>query len=141
MRTRADHACWSIITSVIMSMGFLGGSVVKNPPAVQETGSPSIPELGRCPREGSGTHSSILAWRISWTEEPGGLQSMMLQRVGYNLATKTITVRSILEIGFHCFERCSYSELGMCLSDVLRSPALTGDAVSPDSQHLPRRAS
>ena len=37
MRTRADHACWSIITSVIMSMGFPGGSPVKNPPAVQET--------------------------------------------------------------------------------------------------------
>ena len=34
------------------------------------------------------THSSILAWEIPWTEEPGGLQSMGLQRVGHNLATK-----------------------------------------------------
>ena len=34
------------------------------------------------------THSSILAWRISWTEEPGGLQSMGSQRVGHDLATK-----------------------------------------------------
>ena len=34
------------------------------------------------------THSSILAWRIPWTEEPGGLQSMGLQWVGYDLATK-----------------------------------------------------
>ena len=34
------------------------------------------------------THSSILAWRIPWTEEPGGLQSMGSQRVGHNLATK-----------------------------------------------------
>ena len=34
------------------------------------------------------THSSILAWKISWTEEPGRLQSMELQRVGYDLATK-----------------------------------------------------
>ena len=34
------------------------------------------------------THSSILAWRIPWTEDPGGLQSMRLQRVGYNLMTK-----------------------------------------------------
>ena len=33
------------------------------------------------------THSGILAWRTPWTEEPGGLQSMGLQRVGYNLAT------------------------------------------------------
>ena len=30
------------------------------------------------------THSSILAWRITWTEEPGGLQSMGSQKVGYN---------------------------------------------------------
>ena len=34
------------------------------------------------------THSSILAWRIPWTEESGGLQSMGSQRVGHNLATK-----------------------------------------------------
>ena len=33
-------------------------------------------------------HSSILAWRIPWTEEPGGLQSMGLQRVGHDLATE-----------------------------------------------------
>ena len=34
------------------------------------------------------THSSVLAWEIPWTEEPGGLQSEGLQRVGHNLATK-----------------------------------------------------
>ena len=34
------------------------------------------------------THSSILAWEIPWTEEPGGLQSRELQRVGHGLATK-----------------------------------------------------
>ena len=34
------------------------------------------------------THCSILAWEISWTEEPSGLQSTGLQRVGHNLATK-----------------------------------------------------
>ena len=34
------------------------------------------------------THSSILAWEIPWTEEPGGLQSMQSQRVGYDLMTK-----------------------------------------------------
>ena len=34
------------------------------------------------------THSSILAWKIPWTEEPGGLQSIGWQRVGHNLATK-----------------------------------------------------
>ena len=34
------------------------------------------------------THSTILVWKIPWTEEPGGLQSMGLQRVGHNLVTK-----------------------------------------------------
>ena len=34
------------------------------------------PGLGRSPGEGNGTNSSLLAWRIPWTEEPGGLQSM-----------------------------------------------------------------
>ena len=38
--------------------------------------------------EGMATHSRIPAWRIPWTEEPGGLQSMGLQTVGRNLATK-----------------------------------------------------
>ena len=44
----------------------------------------SIPGSGRPPGEGHGTHSSILVWKISWTEGPGGLQSMELQIVGYN---------------------------------------------------------
>ena len=34
------------------------------------------------------THSSIFAWKIPWTEEPGGLQSMRSQGVGHDLATK-----------------------------------------------------
>jgi len=41
--------------------------------------------------KGMVTHSSILAWRIPWTEEPGGLQSMGSQRVGHNLVTNTFT--------------------------------------------------
>ena len=56
--------------------------MVKNPPAMQET---QVPPLGQeDPLEkGMATHSSILAWRILWTEEPGGLQSMESQRVGH----------------------------------------------------------
>ena len=46
--------------------------------------SGSIPGLGRPLEEGMATHSSILAWRIPWTEEPGGLQSIALQRVGHD---------------------------------------------------------
>ena len=43
-----------------------------------------IPGLGRPLEKGMATHSSILAWRIPWTEEPGGLQSTGLQRVGHD---------------------------------------------------------
>ena len=43
--------------------------------------------------EGMGTHSSILAWEIPWTEEPGGLQSMGSQRVRHTTVTKTTTGR------------------------------------------------
>ena len=43
-----------------------------------------IPGLGRSPGGGNGNHSSILAWKISWTGEPGGLQSMGSQRVGHD---------------------------------------------------------
>ena len=49
--------------------------LVKNLPAMQETWVPSL-GLNNPPEESMATHSSILAWRIPWTEEPGGLQSM-----------------------------------------------------------------
>ena len=63
-----------------------GGSVVKNPPAMQETLEMWVQSLGqKDPLEKEmATHSSILAWRIPWTEKPGGLQCMRLQRVGHN---------------------------------------------------------
>ena len=41
--------------------------------------------------KGMATHSSILAWRMPWTEEPGRLQSMGLQRVGQDQVTNTLT--------------------------------------------------
>ena len=44
----------------------------------------SIPGWRRSSGEGNGTHSSILAWKIPWTEEPGRLQSMGSQRVGHD---------------------------------------------------------
>ena len=53
---------------------------------MQETKEMQIPSLGQeVPLEkGMANHSSILAWRIPWTEEPGGLQSIGSQRVGYD---------------------------------------------------------
>ena len=60
--------------------------MVKNLPAMQELQETQVQSLGRedPPEKGMATHSSILAWRISWTEEPGGIQSMELQRVGHD---------------------------------------------------------
>ena len=60
--------------------------MVNNLPAnAEDTGDAgSISGLGRSPGEVKGYHSSILAWRIPQTEEPGGLQSMGSQRVGHN---------------------------------------------------------
>ena len=58
--------------------GLLRGSAIMNPPAMQEMQDTRVQSLGwEDPLEkGMATHSSILAWRILWTEEPGGLQSM-----------------------------------------------------------------
>ena len=74
----------------LWKIGIIGASlvaqVVKNPPAnakdIRDAGL--IPGWEDSLEEGMATHSSILAWRIPWIEEPGRLQSMMLQRVGHN---------------------------------------------------------
>jgi len=64
-------------------LGFPSGSAIKSPPAVQELRFPSLGQKVPLERE-MATRSSILAWRIPWTEEPGRLQSMGSQRVGYD---------------------------------------------------------
>ena len=69
-------------------VGLSRGLVIKNPPAnagvAGDKGS-FDPWIGKIPLEkGMATHSRILAWEISWTEEPGRLQSMGSQRVGHN---------------------------------------------------------
>ena len=60
--------------------------VVKNPPANagDTRDASSIPGSRRSPEEGMATHSSILVWKIPWTEEPGGLQSKGWQRVRHD---------------------------------------------------------
>ena len=67
-------------------MGFQGGSVGKNPPANAGDAQTQVPSLGReDPLEKAmATHSSTLARKTPWTEEPGGLQSMGSQRVKYD---------------------------------------------------------
>ena len=72
-------------------LGFAGDSVIKNLPAMQETQVWSLGREDLLEKE-MATHSSILAWEIPWTEDPRRLQSMELQRVEYNLATKQYSV-------------------------------------------------
>ena len=72
------------LTSTHKLLGtFLVAQMVKNPPAVQETRGLSLGGEGTL-KKGMVTHSSILAWRMPWTEEPGGLQSLGWQRVRHD---------------------------------------------------------
>ena len=66
-----------------MYEGFLGGSVVKDPPARQEMPVQVLDQEDPLEEE-IATHSSILAWKIPWTKEPGGLQSVGSQRVRHD---------------------------------------------------------
>ena len=68
---------------LLSNVGFSGGS--NGEESACNAGDPgSIPGLGRSPGEEMAIHSSTIAWKIPWTEEPGRLQSMGLQRVGHD---------------------------------------------------------
>ena len=71
------------MSQLYIYMGFPGSSAGKESAAVQET---PVGFLGQEDplEEEMATHSSILAWKIPWTEEPGRLQSMESQRVGHD---------------------------------------------------------
>ena len=77
--------------------------VVKNPPAgagdSRDVGL--IPESGRSTGKQMATHSSIVAWRIPWTEEPRGLQSMGSQRVRHEWAESITATHPWDEAGKH----------------------------------------
>ena len=79
--------------------GFSSASVVKNPPAKQETWVQSLHWEDPLEKE-MATDSSILAWRIPWTEEPGRLQSKWSQRVGHHWVTLSHTHKYMLAILF-----------------------------------------
>ena len=75
-----------ILCHPVFLLPFLISQMVKNLPAMQETWVQSL--VQKDPLEkGMATHSSILAWRIPWTEEPGRLQSMGSQRVRHDWVT------------------------------------------------------
>ena len=77
------HTCLYILSTTTVFGASPVAQMVKNLPAMQKT---QVQSLGRKDplEKGMTTHSSILAWRIPWTEEPSGLQSMGLQRVGHD---------------------------------------------------------
>ena len=79
----------------------LVAQLLKNPPAMQETWVWSLGWEDTLGKE-KATHSSILAWRIPWTEEPGGWELMVLQRVRRDWATNTSTL--LQERGLHIIE-------------------------------------
>ena len=89
----ARYYSWHIVFYLILALNILGlpdGSDGKNPPAMQNTWVWFL--CWADPLEkGMTTHSSILAWNIPWTEEPGGLQSMGWQRVRQDWATIIFT--------------------------------------------------
>ena len=68
---------------ILEQVEFPVAQAVKNPPAMKEIRVRSLGQEDPL-EKGLATHSSILAWRMPWTEKPGGLQSMGSQRVGHD---------------------------------------------------------
>ena len=76
MKIRSQGCEWALILgNTISKRASLVAQLVKNLPVVQETRVHFLGQEGPLEKE-MAIHSSILAWRIPWTEEPGGLQSM-----------------------------------------------------------------
>ena len=92
---------------------FLVAQVVKILSAMRETWVRSLGQEDTLEKR-MATYSSILAWRILWMEEPGGLQSTGLQRVGLDGATSTFT---FLSLSFHFLWHHGSQAVSLCLSD------------------------
>ena len=81
--------------NIFLEGASLVAQLVKNPPEMWETWVCSL-DWDDPLEEGMATHSSILAWRIPWAEESGGLQSMESHRVGHDWVTKHSTAQHLL---------------------------------------------
>ena len=94
------HICILVIEPPVVA------ETVKRLPAMQETWVRSLGQKNTLEKE-MATHSSTLAWKIPWTEEPGGLQSMGLQRVRHDWATSLSHTQtcSRLYVGYRTFRR------------------------------------
>ena len=107
---------------------------LKRLPAMRETWVQSLGQEDPLEKE-TATHSSILAWRISWTEEPGGLQSMGSQRVGHDWATShTHTLFQIIFL-FRLLQNIEQSSLcyteGPCWLSILNIEVCTCESQTP----------
>ena len=123
MENLCEGQRWSLasrLSGVIMVK-----QTLKNLPAMQEA---QVPSLGReDPLEKEmATHSSILSWRIPWTEEPDRLQSMGSPRVGHDWATNTSLHFMCIKGLIYTFKNCclQYSQIqhGNCF-DIQKHPA------------------
>ena len=92
----------------------------------------SIPELGRSLEKEMATHSSILAWKIPWIEESGGLQSVGFQRTGHDLVSKQQQQQSSL-----CFPK-EHSVSTGCVADWLQE-ALSWSSRQRQEQDNPKQ--
>ena len=90
LSSKSTAVCWTLPTRrphVLCHLGFPMGQWSRIPLPMRETRVPSVGREDPLEEE-MATHSSILAWRILWTEEPGGLQFMGSHRVGHDPVTK-----------------------------------------------------
>ena len=92
--THKGICCWEALSSLLrtkissqISLSFFASSSEVKASVCNAGDLGSIPGSGRFPWRRKATHSSTLAWKIPWTEEPGGLQSTGSQRVGHDLVT------------------------------------------------------
>ena len=84
---RVRHDWSDLAAAAWIHMDFSGGSMVENLPAhARDTDLGLIPGSRRSPRGGNDNPFQYFCWKIPWTDEPGGLQSMGLQRVGHEWA-------------------------------------------------------
>ena len=95
------------------SLASLVSQSLKRLPAMWETWVWSLGQKDPLEKE-MATHSSILAWRIPWMEEPGGLQSMGLQRVGHNWATSLSLSLSFHHTKFEYLGLTGISKIFLC---------------------------
>ena len=113
----------------------LAAQVVKSLPAMPGT---QVQFLGReDPLEkGMAAHSSILAWRIPWTEEPGGLQSVGSQRVRHDRATSTLTFHTLLGVSLAFVSSRGASVVCVCVSNIFSFTLLVRSSAGTEDRAL-----